>query len=244
MRIRKIARWVVIASLVFAGSGSAADGIKVAENVTPAPASLSAVDSLAPKIMPREAWKAKAALPGMKPQQIKGIILHNTAIKRSPSRALEVKMRNLQSFSQSAAQVTPTYKKPPWPDVPYHFYVDANGRTAEGRDVAFAGDTNTKYNTSGYIQVVVEGDFEQEEPTAEQLAAVRMVLVWLSLRWNVPVEAITVHKNHASTSCPGRHFMAALPNLMRETAASRTAVIQRLCSAPMPAGSSPAFCKG
>jgi hypothetical protein len=169
-----------------------------------------------PDVITREAWGAKQALPGMKPQHVTGIILHHTGVRKSPGIAVERKMRALQEFSQNPGQVSPGHMKPSWPDVPYHFYVDAAGRIAEGRDTHFAGDTNTSYNTSGFIQVAIEGDFEQEVPTAEQIASVRALLIWLLRSRKLTAESITVHKDHAATDCPGRNFLAVLPSLLPE----------------------------
>jgi hypothetical protein len=80
-------------------------------------------------------------------------------------------MRGLQSFSQHPGQVSPSRLSPI-----NHFYGHAAGRTAEGRVVSFAGDTNTNDKTTGFIQIAVEGDFEKETPGAEQLNALRELL--------------------------------------------------------------------
>jgi len=169
-----------------------------------------------PVIVSREGWRAKAPGPGMEPQAATGIILHHTGVRKNPAVSLENKMRGLQSFSQNPGQVSPGHSKPAWPDVPYHFYVDAAGRIAEGRNVGFAGDTNTHYKTTGFIQVAVEGDFEKEAPGAEQLNAVRDLLTWLLL-WNgLSTENVSMHMDHAQTDCPGKNFKAVLPNLMSQ----------------------------
>ncbi|MCC6887971.1 MAG: N-acetylmuramoyl-L-alanine amidase [Hyphomicrobiales bacterium] len=166
-----------------------------------------------PAIVSRAQWNAKPALPGMTPQTIRGVILHNTGVRRNVGVSLEDKMRGLQSFSQRPAQVSAKHAKPTWPDVPYHYYVDFAGRIAEGRDVSFAGDTNTRYDTVGYIQIVLEGDFDKEAPEPAQLHALRQLLVWISVSQGLPTDAIGLHKDHAPTTCPGRHFLTEWPRL-------------------------------
>jgi hypothetical protein len=198
---------VVLCAALASSAACAADGQVGAQ---PAPGISK------PVIVSRAEWTAKPPGPGMEPQTVTGIILHHTGVRKNPKVSLENKMRGLQSFSQHPGQVSPGHWKPAWPDVPYHFYVDAAGRVAEGRDVGFAGDTNTNYRTTGFIQIAVEGDFEKESPGAEQLNALRELLPWL-LFWNgLATENISMHMDHAQTDCPGQNFKTALPGLMSQ----------------------------
>jgi hypothetical protein len=220
--MRKICTlWLLCALMVLLGSG-----ISVAGNETglTQPAS-SEVNASGPLILRREGWQAKQPLPGMEEQNIVGIVLHHTGVRKNPKVSLENKMRGLQSFSQRAGEISPGRPKPAWPDVPYHYYIDVAGRIAEGRDLHFAGDTNTKYDTTGFIQVVIEGDFEKESPEQAQLVSLRDLLAWLVIKWNIPLQDITVHKNHAATDCPGRHFLAVLPTLIKQVAEQRGSIV-------------------
>jgi hypothetical protein len=172
-------------------------------------------------MLSRQDWHAKPPLDGMKPQKVIGVILHHTGVLRNRSISLPSKMQNLQAFSQQAGLVSPGHSKPVWPDVPYHFYIDASGQIAQGRDENFAGDTNTGYDTSGYIQIVIEGDFEKEKPDPTQLTAARELLAWILISRNLPRESITVHKDHAPTTCPGRNFLIMVPKLLSEVSEVR-----------------------
>jgi len=197
------------------------------------------IEPYSPALVTREQWRAKPPLPGMKPQVPRGIIIHHTAVRQNPSISLDSKMRNLQSFSQQPGHVSPKVLKPAWPDVPYHYYIDNAGQVAEGRDVRFAGDTNTKYDTVGYIQVVLEGDFEVERPADAQVELTRQLLVLLTLSWSVPMNRITVHKDHAATTCPGRNFSAIFPGLLANVAEDRQRLTAELCRR----GARPGFAK-
>jgi hypothetical protein len=174
-----------------------------------------------PAILSRLDWHAKPATDGLKPQKVIGVILHHTGVPKNRSISLQTKMQNLQAFSQKPGLVAPGHSKPAWPDVPYHFYIAASGQIAEGRDVNFAGDTNTNYETSGYIQIVVEGDFEKENPDPAQLDALRELLAWILTSRNLPIGSITVHRDHAPTTCPGRNLQIMLPKLLSELSTIR-----------------------
>jgi hypothetical protein len=170
----------------------------------------------APDIVPREKWGARPAdTTLMKPQVPREIVVHHTSIKRQPKLTLAQKLRGLQGFSQSPGSVNGR-PKVAWGDVPYHFYIDLTGRIGEGRDVNYAGDTNTKYSTANRIQIVLEGHFDKEEPTSAQLKSLDALVLWLAAKYRVPAAGISGHNDHVATDCPGRHLKAYLPQLQKK----------------------------
>jgi N-acetyl-anhydromuramyl-L-alanine amidase AmpD len=134
------------------------------------------------------------------------VTIHHTAARQNNRRSLAEKMRALQRFSTHPEKLANGKVKPAWPDVPYHFYVGADGKIAEGRNVDFVGDTNTNYNPAGHIQVVLEGNFEVERPTSDQLQSTVRLLAWLCREHKIPPSRVGRHSDYASTACPGKYF--------------------------------------
>jgi len=165
------------------------------------------------RIVSRAEWGAAPALPGLVAHAPKDIVLHHTATKRSTRRPFAVKLRNLQAFAQREDRLADGRRKPSWPDLPYHYYIDWQGEVAEGRNVRFKGDTNTGYETAGHIQVVLEGHFDEERPTAAQMASLKALLRHLAQAWSIPLHTLSAHDELAATACPGRHLKAGLPAL-------------------------------
>lgn len=185
------------------------------------PAHLCAAQQIPPppEIVSRAAWGASppdVAL--MKAQKALGIIIHHTAERQQPQHTLEEKLLKLQRFSRTKGTVG-TQPKPAWGDVPYHFYIDAAGRIGEGRNVGYAGDTNTEYETANRIQIALEGHFDLEQPTAAQLGALDRLVIWLAAKHRIPATRLSGHSDHvATTACPGRHLKSYLPRLRRKAA--------------------------
>lgn len=164
-------------------------------------------------IVPRSAWGAKPAVAArMRAHRITGIMIHHTSVRQQPRLSLEKKMRGLQDFSLRPGKVG-RRAKPAWGDVPYHFYIAVSGRIAEGRSLQYAGDTNTRYDTSGWIQIVVEGDFKTDKPTEPQLAALRRLTGEFKRRYGISGKRIAGHNDMASTDCPGPNLKRYLPSL-------------------------------
>ncbi len=151
----------------------------------------------------------------MKTHEIVRITIHHTAVKQNPERTLAQKLTSLQKFSQNPGTLGSGKSKPAWPDVPYHYYIDCHGNIGEGRELQYVGDTNTEYDPTGHALIVLEGNFEEEEPTAAQLAAVRQMIAWLAARFEVPAERIGGHKDFAGTLCPGKNLHALIPELRK-----------------------------
>ena len=185
--------------------------------------------SIKPEIISRDKWGAKPAGEGLRPHNPIAVILHHTGVAQNAKYTLEQKMRGLQNYSQSVEEVSPGHVKSMWPDVPYHFYIDMAGSIAEGRNVNYEGDTNTAYDPSGYIQIVLEGDFEKENPGKEQLTALEGLLVWLMHSWNISNERLGVHLDHAQTDCPGKNFISVLQDVRLRLTKRREALIRKFC---------------
>jgi hypothetical protein len=54
--------------------------------------------------------------------------------------------------------------------------------------------------------VCCDGDFDQQDIPAAQLASLAAVLAWASVRFVVEPAAITGHRDFATTTCPGAHL--------------------------------------
>jgi N-acetyl-anhydromuramyl-L-alanine amidase AmpD len=171
-----------------------------------------------PDIVPRAAWGAKPADTGlMQAQAPREIVIHHTAEPQRPDQSLAQQLQRLQRFSRTAGEVEGR-PKPAWGDVPYHFYIDAAGHIGEGRSVAYAGDTNTRYSTANRIQIVLDGHFDKEQPSAAQLRSLDRLVVWLAAKYRVPAARISGHNDHVTTDCPGRNLKSYLPELRDKVA--------------------------
>lgn len=107
-------------------------------------------------------------------------------------------LRNLQQWSRTTKN---------WIDIPYHYIIDLNGVIYEGRDIRYAGDTNTEYDPTGHALIEVVGNFEEVEPNQAQLDAVVRVMSMLSHQFNVPADSIRAHKDYSTkTVCPGKNL--------------------------------------
>ncbi len=172
------------------------------------------------RVLPRAAWRAQPPVLEMQPHELRAITIHHTAVRQQPKRSLQEKMRGLQEFSQHEGMLASGRVKPAWPDIPYHFYIDHRGRIAEARAIGFTGDTNTEYDPTGHILIVLEGNFEEERPTRGQLRSLRRLVQGLAEQWQVPAEQVQGHKDHANTLCPGTHLYTYLPELRALVASS------------------------
>jgi hypothetical protein len=171
-----------------------------------------------PNILSGEAWKARKPISGMKEHKPRYLTIHHTASPQNAKASLAQKMSNLQHFSQKDALLATGRFKPAWADVPYHFYIDVNGEIAEGRETKYVGDTNTPYDPTGHIQIVLEGNFEQEEPSTRQLQSLEQLTVWLSLVWRIDPSLVKGHKDYIGTACPGKNLETKLPGLRQKVA--------------------------
>ena len=171
-----------------------------------------------PKILSRQEWKAKDAVGKLERNTPHRITIHHTASAQQNGITIEKKMQNLQNFSQSESRLTTGKDKPAWSDLPYHYYIAVDGQIAEGRDINYVGSTNTDYDPSGHILIVLEGNFENEQPSSKQVASLLELVAYLAAHFEIPVSEIKGHNDYASTACPGVSLKNALPVLREKVA--------------------------
>ncbi|MDJ0791827.1 MAG: N-acetylmuramoyl-L-alanine amidase [Acidimicrobiia bacterium] len=98
------------------------------------------------------------------------------------------------------------HQKRGWGDLAYHYIVGVDGTIYQARNTRYAGDTGTNYDPAGHFLVVLEGNFEIEQPTPAQLDSLVRILAWASQRFDVSPDTIGGHRDHAATACPGENL--------------------------------------
>jgi hypothetical protein len=91
-------------------------------------------------------------------------------------------------------------------DIPYHYFIGADGDVAAAREEKYAPFSNTEYKTpiAQHRTVVLEGDFTKTVPSDEQMRSLVDVLALLATKYKIPLERISYHQAVANgTACPG-----------------------------------------
>jgi hypothetical protein len=169
---------------------------------TPAPAPVSA--PLEVPIYCREAW---GALPpaGEAPQhRVERLTVHHAAVPLENLTDGPVQLRSFQRFHMQDRG---------WPDIAYHVGVDRAGHVYALRSPDRVGDTATDYDPTTHFLLLCQGDFDRHDVSADQFEAAARVLAWAAATFEVPVDTISGHRDHARTSCPGDRLHTRLPEL-------------------------------
>jgi hypothetical protein len=158
-----------------------------------------------PVIISARAWGGTPANESLaRLHTISRITLHHQGVAFPRGKDPQQYLRDLQSWSRKTKN---------WIDVPYHYVIDLDGHIYEGRDIRFAGDTNTSYDPSGHALIEVVGNFEEVEPNDAQLVAITNLMATLAKQYKLPVDAIRGHRDVApDTECPGKNLYRYLEN--------------------------------
>lgn len=148
----------------------------------------------------REAWGAKPAKPGGRPQTVTRMTLHHSAVALPDNRGIVARLQQHQRYHQVDKG---------WVDIAYHVAVDREGNIFQLRDTAIAGDTATEYDTAGHFLVLAEGNFDEEPVSEAQLSGTALAFAWAAQRFGLSVDTLASHREVApGTSCPGQNLEA------------------------------------
>lgn len=152
------------------------------------------------KIVSQAEWGGKKPGDGFVGHKIDKITIHHTATIHREKDDAKVQLRSIQAFH--------TGKELGWPDIAYHYIIDARGSVYKGRPDRYRGDTMTSYDTTGHVLVCLLGNFEKQEPNGEQLGALADIVALLMQKHDVPLKEVYIHKDLAETKCPGKNLVA------------------------------------
>lgn len=139
-------------------------------------------------------------------RHIKRIVLHHLGNNPQKSGVFmqHITLAMIQSWHKSRFNVD---------KIQYHYVIFPNGTIKHTRK-----DEEVTWHCGNYnkdsIGIALVGDFEQEEPTIDQLRALRDLLVRLCKEYSNEAESIVTHRNLSPTLCPGKNLVRELPNLI------------------------------
>jgi hypothetical protein len=145
--------------------------------------------------------------------KVKLLVVHHTAQKVNGNRSPVERMRALYEYHANSRG---------WGDIGYHYIVDEKGGIYEGR----SGGKNVVgghvyCGNVGTVGVALMGNFEEEQPSLQQIQSLQWLLDHLGNQYNINVhrnvsyhgkstKTILRHKDLVSTECPGFYMSSAV----------------------------------
>ena len=162
------------------------------ESPPPAPTTTAAlaVSPASHVVLCRDAWGAKAPLPGGRPHTLNRMTIHHTAVVLGDNANAPARLRQHQHYHQDTKG---------WIDIAYHLSVDRHGNIYELRSPTLVGDTATSYDPTGHFLVVCEGNFDEEEVTEEQLNGAALAFAWAAQQFGISPETLLATETKATT---------------------------------------------
>ena len=176
------------------------------------------------EVICKEAWRAAPIQGQFVEHRIERLTVHHTAVVMGSNTAAPRRIRSYQNYHQESG----------WPDVAYHYLIDANGHIYEGRPVSARGDTFTEYDPTGHFLVCCDGHFDQQAIPAAQLASLANVLAWASVQFGAGPSTIAGHRDYAATTCPGSQLATlvadqTLQSMVEQRIAAGAVSLSPLC---------------
>jgi hypothetical protein len=111
----------------------------------------------------------------------------------------------------SAEQIHGWHIKNGWAGIGYHYVIRKNGTIERGRPEWSIG-SHAYGENSHTIGIHLSGDFEQAEPTSQQIEKCAMLIADICDRYSLPIDRDTIvgHGELMSTDCPGTNLQALL----------------------------------
>jgi hypothetical protein len=148
-------------------------------------------------LVPRQQWDHdRIALDAVPEQTVRRIVIHHDAVAYRGGLSGEEKATVLLRAARG---------REGWPDLPYHYLIDRDGRVFAGRPEHLRGDTRGVYDASDALHIALMGNYSQLQPESVQLTALRALVREKARQYALPADAIKMHAQIAATECPGTH---------------------------------------
>lgn len=89
--------------------------------------------------------------------------------------------------------------------VGYHYFIEKNGIVIQTRLEDEVG-MHTKNNNYTSIGIALAGNFDYEQPTANQQITLCKILEYLTKKYTISLDRIYLHRQLNQTACPGSNI--------------------------------------
>lgn len=146
-------------------------------------------------VVPRPQWDDHPPVTApAPPRRVRRIVIHHDAVQYRPKLSGEEKVRTLLEASR---------RRENWPDLPYHYLIDRDGRIFAGLPEDEVGETHTRRDTESSLDIALLGDYSLSEPTDAQIQSLARLVRAEARQHELDEAAIRLHADLVPTQCPG-----------------------------------------